>query len=187
MQEALIGFAGLLLGLLISEYFRRSSRIETYAKEVFQKRLKVYEKLFQLISHARDISTEVIDSTDLTKEQRKEIWTGIVMKMANFNDKNQLHLNDEISLHSLMTLIGVEDIFYIEDKKEKENKKQEFRDNCTNLIEMIRNESGLQEISKHFGSITKAKHSSDYIEAYREMKTRYEKKGREGFEEITED
>src|SRR2546423_653818 len=46
---SLIGLIGVLIGLFINEYFRRRNRVELYSKEIFQKRLSVYEKLYEKI------------------------------------------------------------------------------------------------------------------------------------------
>jgi hypothetical protein len=72
-----------------------------------------------------------------------------------------------------MTLIDVDEIFYLTDKNEREEKAQYFRDNCKKLLTMIKEESGLKQIEKLYGSLTKAKHQSDFIDLYREARKKY--------------
>ena len=78
----------------------------------------------------------------------------------------------------MMTFMGIEEIYYIEDPADKENAIQQFRDNCNNLRLMIKRESGLEKLEKLFTTITKAKHQSEMIDYYRKTKERYDKDGR---------
>lgn len=178
MTEALIGLAGVLLGLLISEYFRRRSRIEDYAKDVFAKRLKVYEELHSKMSEARRIAPDIMDSPDFSEEERKRVWSDVVFDIADFNDRNELYINEEIAIHCFLTLIGVEDIFYIEDAKEQENEREKFNRNSARVISLIRDETGLEKIDRHFGTLTKPRRRSEYIKLYREAKRKYGRQGR---------
>jgi hypothetical protein len=177
MNHALFGLLGVLLGLLISEYFRRRNRVENYAHEVFQKRLKIYEEYYSILNQVREIATSVMEEPSLTKEERKDIWSHAVHTVAKFNDQNELYINEEISFHFFMTIMNIENIYYISDEHEKEESIQNFRDNCRKLLKMIKEESGLNEIEKHYSSITKAKHQSEYIGLYRKMKKQYLKEG----------
>lgn len=178
MTEAVIGLAGILIGLFISEYFRRHSRIEGYARDIFMKRLSVYEELYSKMHEARKISDEVIESDNLSEEDRKAIWSDKVLDIAGFNDSHQLYINEEIALHCLMTLIGVEEIYYNEDAEEKQKEKERYWQNHAKTIAMIRNETGLQQIDRYFGSLTNAKHKSEYIDLYKETRKKYKKQGR---------
>jgi hypothetical protein len=47
MDTALVGLVGLLVGMLITEHFRKRSRIEQFSGRIFEKRLTVYEKLME--------------------------------------------------------------------------------------------------------------------------------------------
>lgn len=178
MTEAIIGLVGILIGLFISEFFRRHSRIEDYAKEIFMKRLSVYEELHSKMSEARKTATDIMESNDLSDEDRNAIWSDRVLDVAGFNDANELYVNEEIALHCLMTLIGVDDIYYIEDDEEKQKEKEKFWQNSARTIAMIRNETGLEKIDRYFGSLTKIKHKSEYIDLYQETKKKYNKPGR---------
>ena len=179
MTEAIIGLIGVLLGLFISEYFRRRSRIEDYAKEIFLKRLKVYEELYSKMNQARKIASEVIESDSFSNDERSEVWSSVVMGIADFNDKNELYINEEISLHCFLTLMGVEDIYSIDNEKEKEAEKENFWKNSAKTISMIRDETGLEKIDKYFGSLTKAKHTSEYLDLYKESKRKYNNRAKQ--------
>lgn len=47
METALVGFVGLLIGMFITEHFRKRSKIEQFSRPIFEKRLSVYEKLME--------------------------------------------------------------------------------------------------------------------------------------------
>jgi hypothetical protein len=175
---AIIGLVGVMLGLLISEYFRRRSRIEDYAKEVFTKRLKIYEELYLKMSNARRVASDVIQSSSLSEDERKEIWSDVVFDVATFNDTNELFINEDIAFHCLVTLIGVDDIYYLKDADEKEVEKEKFYRNSVKTIGMIRDETRLEQIDQYFGALTKARHRSEYIELYEAARKKYNRQSR---------
>lgn len=170
MLTAMIGIAGVLLGVLLNEFFRRRSRIEIYSKEVFEKRLRVYEELYEKMEGGFLIASDVIENPSHSKKERHAIWSTVVMDIATFTDDNGLYLNENLIVHCMMTVIGVEDIYYIKDPKEKEEELQKFRKGYADAKRMIKKETGLEELDKLFGSISKAKHDSDYISYYQRRK-----------------
>lgn len=170
MLTAIVGLTGVLLGVLLNEYFRRRSRIEIYSKEVFQKRLSVYEELYKKMEGSFLIASDVIENPDYSKEERHEIWSEVVMNVATFTDENGLYLNDNLIVHCMMTLIGVEDIHDIKAPRAKKKEIEKFGEGYANAKKMIRKETGLDALDKLFGSISKAKHESDYIAYYQRRK-----------------
>ena len=64
METAFIGLLGVLLGVLLNEYFRKKSRIEIYSKEVFQKRLEIYEELYKKMEDSYLIAQDIIENPD---------------------------------------------------------------------------------------------------------------------------
>ena len=68
--------------------------------------------------------------------------------------------------------MGMEDVYDLEDEAEKKIALERFYKNLRNAKEMIRKESGVEDINKPFSKITKAKHSSPIIKYYREKKKR---------------
>jgi len=170
MLTALIGLTGLLLGVFLNEYFRRRSRVEIYSKEVFQRRLTVYEALYAKMTAAYTIANDIIEKPDYSKEQRHAIWSDVVLDVAKFTDDNNLYLNEQLIMHCMMTLIGVEDIHDIRDSKRKKEEIEQFNKSCGDARTMIRKESGLEALDKLFGTISQAKHQSDYIAYYEKLK-----------------
>jgi len=170
MLTAIIGLTGVLLGVLLNEFFRRRNRIEIYSKEVFQKRLSVYEELYKKMEGSYLIANDVIENPDYSEGERHKIWSEVVMNVAMFTDENGLYLNENLTVHCMMTLIGVEDIYYIEDPEEKKKQLEKFGEGYANAKKMIRKETGLEALDKLFGSISKAKHKSDHIAYYQRRK-----------------
>lgn len=170
MDSALIGLVGVLIGILLNETLRRRNRIENYSAKVFEKRLTIYEELFELIRAYSGVADEVIENENLTKEERHQLVSEAIHSVAGFSDENELYLNEEIIVHCVPLMMGVEDIFYIEDENGKKKEIQKFQDNLLAAKRMIRKESGIQDLDNLFGSITKAKHSSPIIDYYRNKK-----------------
>ena len=170
MEIALIGLLGVLLGIVLNEQLRRRNRIENYSTSVFERRLDLYEELFRRVSQYSEIATEVIENDELTKEQRHELVSAAILEVAGFCDEHELYINEELTVHCVPILMGVEDIYYIEDKNQKEQGIDRFRDNLLAAKRMIRKESGIADLDKLYLSITKPKHSSPIIEYYRKLK-----------------
>lgn len=178
METALIGLVGVLLGIVINEQLRRRNRIENYSTSVFDRRLGLYEELFRRVSRCSEVADEVIENDDLTKEQRHALVSEAIHEVAGFCDEHELYIDEELTVHCVPILMGVEDIHDIDndDKKEKEVKR--FRDNLLAAKRMIRKEAGIADLDKLFRAITKPKHSSQIIEYYREQKKKVGVKGK---------
>lgn len=167
MEEALIGLVGVLLGIGFAEYFRRKSRLENYSTTVFEKRLGLYEQLFEKVSQYSAVATEVLENTTLTKEQRHELVSVAILDVAQFCDMHELYFDEEITVHCVPILMGVEDIPDMESEVEKESEIKRFRESLVAAKKMIRKEAGVTDLNKLFRSMIKPKHSSPIIEYYR--------------------
>lgn len=95
----------------------------------------------------------VIENLNYTKEERLE-W----------------RLNENIVVHCLASLMGVEDIYYTKNPEEKKAQRERLGESPANAKEMIKAETGLERLDKLFGSISKAKHESDIITYFQERK-----------------
>lgn len=176
MIVALIGMIGLLLGILLGEYFRRSSRIELCSKEIFQKRLQIYEELYRKIGEATRIADDIIENPKYSKDERKELLSEVIFDLAEYTDENSLYINDDVAVHCIATWMGVENIYYIKDSKEKQKELEKFRNNCSKITSIIRKETGLERIEKLFRAVSKPKYRSDIINYYRDVKKKIARK-----------
>ncbi len=173
MQGALIGLLGIFIGIILSEYFRRNSRIEVYSKEIFKKRLELYDQLFEIIAEARDLAPDIIDNKVYTKEKRIELWSEIIFKLADFLDENELYINNRVAEHCMFMLIGVED-FYYEKHDRKEQLAQEFRYDCLDAIRMLKEETGLKAMDNMFKAVLRPRYNSKYIKDIKEIEAKLE-------------
>ncbi len=167
MTEALIGLAGILIGLLINEHFRKTNRIENYSSKVFDKRLEIYEKLMLLVHEKSSLVTELIE--EITKDVAHEACFKAGLDVMEYCDINQLYLNEEIIVHIGATFVGTGDMIDA-DKESKKIQLQNFRMSVLEAKEMIKAESGIEELNDLFKKITKAKHNSPIITYFREAK-----------------
>jgi hypothetical protein len=178
MNEALIGLVGLLMGALLAEYFRRQGRIEIHSKEIFQKRLSIYEELYKTMNQIYNEANDVIENQGYSKEERKELWAENIFKLANFLDENSLYINEYISVHCMCSIIGVEDLYY-ENDKNKKKLISNFREDYTKTKAMIKEEAGLRAMEKLFGAISKPRYTSRHISYYKDMQERYAQKSKD--------
>ena len=126
MTKALIGLAGILIGLLINEYYRRTNRIENYSSRVFDKRLEIYEELMRLVHEKSSLIVEVIENAELSKEEAHSICQPAGFDVMEYCDANQLYLNEEINVHIGATFVGVADIIDADDNEYRETQRQNF-------------------------------------------------------------
>jgi|GEM_PF-937959 len=175
MNEALVGLIGVLIGILLAEYFRRQGRIEIFSKEIFQKRLSIYEELYKITEEIYNEANDIIENPDYPKEKRKELWSKNIFKLANFLDENSLYVNEYIAVHCMCTIIGVEDI-YEENNRTKKKHIKGFNRDYGKIKVMIREEAGLRAIERLFRSISRPKYTSGHIISYRVMEKQYNEK-----------
>lgn len=176
METALIGLVGIILGIILNEILRKRNRIENYSARIFDKRIEIYEELFHRVNTCLEIANKVIDKESLTKEERLNMISFGVHNIAGFCDDNEFYINEELTVHCIAFLMGVEDIYYIKDAAEKKKEVERFNKNFIRAKKMIRKEAGLANLDRLFKSIIKPKHSSEIIDYYRELKKKERKK-----------
>jgi len=173
MEGALIGLAGLLIGILLNEYYRRKSRIEKYSAQVFEKRLNIYEGLMSEVKLASSIIGELVENKDLSIDEKKEVAFHAGLKVAEYTDDNQFYLDENITVHCCMAFVGTSDIF---EEPINQELLKDFRQAVKEAYEMIRVESGVAELDGLFRSITKSSPGGRLIDGYKAIKAAHEKK-----------
>ena len=173
---ALLGFAGLLIGVLGSEYFRRRSRIEGYSKEIFLKRLEVYEVLYEKLNDADDLASE-FEKEDIGENDVQNLVAlthALVLDTAQFGDRNGLYINEEIFVQCMGTLMLIPSEGTPEELQTFRNEEaKSFRESSHATKQMIKEETGLGELERLFRGITRAKHDSEYLRYFRAKKREY--------------
>lgn len=175
MEVALIGLLGVLLGLLISEYFRRQSRIEIYSKEIFDKRLSIYEGLYRKVLIADDVASETA-RRDRSQPEEPELTAArqaIIQVIIEYLDGNDLYLDEDLTVHTAIAVLSIQkDIEEAQSQKDREAALNAYYADSKALKRMIREETGLKRLDRLFHSITRAKHSSEHIELWHQTKSR---------------
>ncbi|WP_145146544.1 hypothetical protein [Paenibacillus xylanexedens] len=170
MFPALCGLLGVLLGIIISEYFRRKSRIELFTKEVFLRRLHIFEELYQIILEAEKMSYSLEQEQD--KETVTKHWSEVVFKTSDYLDTNYIYIHEEVVVQCMTLLIGFEDILFHEQKVEQV---YEFRTKLKETKQLIRSVSGISATEKTIEKVANIKLSTDYINYYRQLKKKHDK------------
>ena len=96
--------------------------------------------------------------------------SSVLFPIAHFTDDNELYIDDEIGIHCVATFMGAEDVQEINDPKDREETRKHIMDMYSNAMRMIREDSGVSEIGKHFKKITKPHLSSPVIDEVRYLK-----------------
>ncbi|WP_068783344.1 hypothetical protein [Paenibacillus phocaensis] len=170
MLPAIFGLAGVLIGIFIGEFFRRKSRIEIFTKEIFLRRLQIFENLYQLFLEAEKLSfsLEEIDDKDLVTES----WTEVVFKISDYMDTNYIYIDEEIIAHCMMTLIGFDDLLFDD---QRQVLLDEFRSKFKETKVLIRNVSGISATEKTIRNVANIELSTENIKYYRKLKKKYNK------------
>lgn len=178
MEKALIGLIGVLIGIILNEMIRRRNRIENYAVNLFERRLEIYEGLYERVSSCSAVASDVIENSEYTEEMRRDIVSESIHSIAGYCDKYDMYINEELAVHCTPLLMGVEDIYSIENDDEKKDAIKRFNEDLRNAKKMIRKEAGIEDIERLFSSITRPKHSSPIIDYYRKKKKELSIKGK---------
>lgn len=171
---ALIGFAGLILGLVSNELLRRRSRIEQYSQEIFLRRLQVYEGLYQKLRATSNVVYAL-------EKDPSENWSNILdesssvfLDLARYTDECKLYLDEEVVMHCYLTalVLPTRSETLAQFQEGMDEKIKEYWENMQIATLLIREETGLSELNKLYRHITKPKHNSEYIKEYQKNKKR---------------
>ena len=169
ISASLVGVLGVVLGIFVAEWIRRRNRIEAYSSKVFERRLKIYQELYNRIQAAQQIAEDVIENQTYTREQRHDLISSIVLPLATFCDENGFYLDEEITVHCVGMWMGVEAILHLPSLEKKERVTR-LRHSVVDAKTMIRRASGMEEIEYVFRSMMKPLDPSALIEYYRELR-----------------
>ncbi len=173
MNEPIIGLIGIVIGIALTEYFRKRRRIDDYSKIIFEKRLSIYEDLYRMISEGNEVISEKINEGE-TYEKMHELVSCIIHNIIEFNERNEFYIDDNIMMHSFTLFMGAEDIVSLEGEKKKEERKN-LALNVKNTKEMLKDEAGIGRMDKSIKKMTKSKPNSPVIEYYKSELKKLEK------------
>lgn len=83
-----------------------------------------------------------------------------------------MYINEEIVVHCVPLLMGVDEIYSNPDVDAKEERMQQFRNLLLDAKRMICKEAGLEDIERIFTGITKPKRRSLIVDYHRSQKKR---------------
>ena len=166
---SVVGIVGVVVGAMLNELMRRRNRRELYAPRIFEKRLAAYEGLIEKIDLGSKVADEVIESDDLTEEQRHDLIGDVVHEVAEFTEKNRLYLDEELAAHCVALFMGVEDI-HDTNEKDRQESLDHYREMRKEALRMAAEDSGVAEVNRLFKSINKPKIDGTFIRYLREAK-----------------
>ena len=113
------------LAVISNEYINESQNIN-----LFDNRIKVYERLFYEIKEVDSLIRELIDAEGMSTQEKKETAFYLGLQIAKFTDDNSFYLQNEITVQCIGTFVGVDDIF--------DSDKEISNENLENYIRNIR-------------------------------------------------
>jgi len=175
LSAPLVGILGVLIGIALNEFLRRKNRVEQYAPVIFEKRLRAYEGLANLINNGSTIADDVIHNPKLSHTERHEMVSSVVFPIAMYTDNNRLYIDDELAAHCTAIFMGVEDIFD-SGEDDKDELLKSFYQMRLDAYRMIREDSGIAKVSELFDKINRPKLSGPIIERIRELRAEMKEK-----------
>jgi hypothetical protein len=169
MEAALIGLAGVLIGALLAEHFRRNNRIEAYSQKIFERRLEIYEELMKRVQAAYSVGCDVLEADELSKEDRLALVSEAILSIAGYVDENALYVDRYVAADCTAVLMGVEDIADITEPDERQTAIQRFRSHYVAAKQNILEESGIQQINDHFKLVSRPRVDSPLISRLKEL------------------
>jgi len=112
------------LSVITNEYL-----IENKNSNLFDKRIKVYEKLFYEIREVDLLIKKLYKATDLSISEKKSAAFYLGLQIAQFTDDNSFYLQNEIIVQCIGTFVGTDDIF----SDEKELNKKSIENYSSNM------------------------------------------------------
>lgn len=170
MESAWIGLAGLLIGVLLGEYFHRNKRIEIYSQKVFDKRLSVHEELYKIFLESNEMVSEAMTNSTLNEVERKNLVGSVIHSLCAFTDKNGFYLNDCLIIQVVTAYMGAEDVLSYENELDAISVRSKVYESAKITKKMILEEAGVTEVFKHFSIISKSKPNSAVIRYFRRLR-----------------
>lgn len=95
---AIIGVVGIIIGIIISEFIRRRSKVEKFSETYFAKKVEIYDKLVDDFLELTNLF-EHLTKLDDTLEKKMEIWQLKFLEFLSWIDKKFLYLPEELTVH----------------------------------------------------------------------------------------
>lgn len=163
LGTSLVGIAGVVVGVLMTEGIRRWNRIESFAQAAFERRLSKYEELLALVNRGYGIATDVMEDDASSAEERLETISAAILQIAEFADENALFIDAEVAGHCIATFMGAEDVPDITDTSEKDTAIAHIQDEYVEAKRLILEDSGMHQVNRLLRKVNKPTHDSPII------------------------
>ncbi len=170
LWAGVFGICGVLLGVIVNEVFRRQRRIEAYTARLFDRRLNAYEGLMKHLYSASRVAADVMENPKYTAEERLDLISSAIHEIAAFTDRNELYLDRDLASHCVATFMGAEDIQGLSSGKERTDMKRDIWEQYGQARQMIREDSGIAKIERHFRTVAKPVLTSPVIDRIRYLR-----------------
>lgn len=170
MDSALIGVLGVIIGIVANEWIRRRNRIESYAQKTFEKRLEIYEVLFQRVNAGGAVGSKAIKDSSLSFEERFNLVNGAIIDIAQWCDEHSLYLDEEVAIQCVTLLMDIENVQDMIEGAEREERIDDFYLQLRYTKDMLKKASGIQDVNSSFTLMTKAKFRSPVLDYYKQQK-----------------
>jgi hypothetical protein len=170
----LLGIAGTLAGILVTEYFKRKERVALYSDTIFKKKLDAYEKLYFMLQNIYAKADVLFADTKLSLQEKHNIWQPASLEVANYLDKHSLYINDDIAAHCMSALIAVDDYLGSPTKRDL---KQYYEDRQA-TYRLIKEDSGIGRINNFFNIVNKPKIKSEILDYLNEVRSKQKKRSK---------
>lgn len=168
---ALIGMLGVFVGMVLDYFIRRDERLNKFSEIVFNKRLTIYEELYEKVQDYRQLFGKLIEDEETNADERERLLFLSGLEVMRFSDESGFYLSDELTVYLGAILSGNGGLFSGDEPKDiKEKRIENFRSDISSGLEMIRAEAGLRKITSNFKKLTGYSHRADIIKYYLKLR-----------------
>jgi len=173
----IIGPVGVIIGIIINEKFRQKEKKLIFSEKYLSRKVEINEQLYHFLREAQNDWADIIKNKNPTnKNDINDLYSYIVLKIANFIDENNLYVNNIISSHIMFILAEFMDY---PEMSEKDKKAYIAETNLSwhKIFNAIREDLGFDRIDKELKDLSpiegELKSMEEYINETKALKQRH--------------
>ena len=148
--SALIGMFGVVVGIILNEYFIQRNKQSLFSAKIYSKKFEVYLELLSIFQLSCKHVREAVSNDKLSDFKRETIVRNDIVTLIDYTDSNILFIDQKITLKIIETLLLV-------DLKKNKFKKNEivFSQNYSYVVESIKDDLGITRVNNFLDSLNR--------------------------------
>lgn len=156
---ALIGLFGVVIGVLLNEFFFQKQKQSLFSGVIFNKKLKTYSNLLNMFKDACKKTRDAALNPKLSNFDKETIVRNEIINIVKYTDSKPLFVDTNLVLLTIkpLLLVSLKKRTYLKEE-------QIFSTNQSEVIEEFKNDLGINRINFFFKKLNRKKSISQRIE-----------------------